>query len=136
MEIFLKRIGARLVPINDLGNEQLAELPLDEIIKAKISRPRNVGHHRKFFALVKVVFDNQDHYTNQETMRKVMIMQAGYYDTIKVMKGDTVYLPKSISFGSMDQNEFQEFYERFLDVAVQMLDMECEELSKEVEAFC
>ena len=34
------------------------------------------------------------------------------------MKGDIVYIPKSINFASMGQDTFNEFYSRAIDIAL------------------
>ncbi|GAF90795.1 unnamed protein product [marine sediment metagenome] len=134
IELYVTRTGGRLVPVSAASEEAIKELVEGEILKVKVSRPRNVGHHQKFFALMKIVFENQSHYTNIEHMRKVLTMRAGYYDAVVTSKG-TIYLPKSISFAAMDQSEFQDFYERILDVCVIEIGVDQEQLMKEIESF-
>ena len=56
------------------------------------------------------VFENQKKYATMEQLRFAITVKAGYVDHIQ-LEGDRVVLkPKSISFGSMDQTAFKQFY--------------------------
>jgi hypothetical protein len=133
-EIFLIRQLNKLAPANEITEDYIKSLPHGEIFKAKISRPRNVDHHRKFFALLDIAFNNQERYKNPEHLRKVYTLKAGFYEVVETDKGD-VYLPDSISFAKMDQDEFQDFYNKFLDVVVKELGSDKELIENEVKSF-
>jgi hypothetical protein len=56
--IMVKRLGA-LRPVDDAGEELLNSLPIGTPVKIKITRSRNLNHHRRLFALLQIVFENQ-----------------------------------------------------------------------------
>lgn len=134
IEIMVSRVGNRLVPAYDSDSEAIKSLKSDEVVSCKITRPRNLEHHRKFFALMNLCFNNQDKYDSPEVLRKVLTLKAGYYDEVVTDKG-VVYLPKSISFSKMDQSEFQVFYGRFLDVVCKEIGVFQGEIENELMDF-
>jgi hypothetical protein len=109
-DIYLVKTLGGLAPIDDIAKEVLASYGSGEVIRARTYRARNPRHHRLFFGLLKLVFDNQQRYLSTEALRFALTIQAGYVEEIR-LKGDAVALkPRSISFASMDQNEFNAFY--------------------------
>ncbi len=86
---------------------------------------RNGAFFRKWWALVKLAFDNWEPKEthkgikvkkNLETFRKQLTIMAGHYDVVASLSGDGVkYEAKSISWAKMTEEEFNEFYERTKD---------------------
>ena len=103
-----------LRPIDAAGESALADIPQGEIVRVTIRRPRNVQHHRKFFALINVIFPHQDLYPTEEMLLAAMKVALGFGDSIKLPDGRTIIVPKSISFAKMDQAAFDKFYDRAL----------------------
>mgnify|MGYP006405787499 FL=1 len=97
-----------------------------------VRRPRNYEFHKKYFALLKLGYENQERYNNKDHYRYLMQMKAGFYDAVETDKG-TMYLPISISFGGMEENKFQQLYEKVLIEISKDLGLGTDELSKEVE---
>jgi hypothetical protein len=117
---FAKTLGG-LAPADDLAREAIGFYGTGEILRVKLHRDRNPRHHRLFFGLLRLVFENQEKYLSQEALRFAITVQAGYVDEIR-LGGDRVALkPKSISFGAMDQNEFKVFYDAALKAIPELL---------------
>ena len=95
---------------------------------------RNPLFHKKFFALIRLGFENQEQYNNMDHYRKVMIMKAGYYETIETEKS-TIWLPVSISFDKMSQDEFEEVFERVLDVITNELGSDRQDIVEQLNDF-
>ena len=102
---------------------------------AKLTKIRSPGHHRKFFSFLKTVYDNQDIFFNIDHLREEMTKAAGFYDCYTNHKGNTVYKAKSISFVSMDQVEFKEFYERFADSCCEVFSFDSETMEDEIAPY-
>lgn len=87
-----------------------------------IKRPRNIKHHRKFFALLNLAFSMQETYKTLESFRHAVTIKAGYYKamTLEVPElGEVVVCkPNSISFSSMSQPDFDVFYDRILGTLI------------------
>ena len=128
MKLFLiKSKTGTLAPVHDDDREKLKKWPAGEMLQCSVTVPRNVGFHRKYFAMLQLVFDNLPETKWKVGNNKVEIrtvdellwhvkFQAGHYEQKMTLGGKIVYEPKSISFAAMDDESFQEFYQRSLDV--------------------
>jgi hypothetical protein len=117
---FVRTIGG-LAPVDDASKEALNFYGTGEVLRVKMHRDRNPRHHRLFFGLLNLVFQNQQRYLSQEALRFAITIQAGYVDEIR-LSGDRVALkPKSISWGKMDQHEFSLFYQAALKAIPELL---------------
>ena len=135
--LFLRRGGLNaLMPADSMSEEIMRSLPRSVTLKATLTQGRNVAHHRKFFALLKLVLDNQEYFQNIDELLYAIKLKLGYTIPIK-LKDTTGYMPKSISFAKMDQREFTEFYERTLDfIAADVIPhIEREDIVKEMEEW-
>lgn len=117
---FVRTLGG-LAPVDDAAKEAMNFYGTGEILRVKLHRDRNPRHHRLFFGLLGLVFQNQTRYLSQEALRFAITIQAGYVDEIR-LSGDKVALkPKSLSWGKMDQAEFSEFYAAALKAIPELL---------------
>ena len=105
-----------LVPLDD-------ELPgwkrikPGDIIEVEYVRPRSQQFHKLLWALLKLVADNQEQYRMDEILDVVKI-GVGHTRVI-AMPGDFVFrVPKSISFASMDEDEFAAFFRSAVDFII------------------
>ena len=121
MQVYLTRKLNALYPAYGSDLEYIRSLPLGEIFRGKITRPRNIGHHRKLFALLSLVLDNlpehlEDHFKNVDDLLYEMKLQTGHREKYITMSGREVWRVKSISFEKMPQDEFQLFYDGCIKV--------------------
>jgi hypothetical protein len=138
MEVLLaKGLGQTLHPADDESAEQLRRLGRGEILRFTARRPRNLGHHRKFFALLDLLYENQELYTDREQFRRAVIIEAGHFDDQRLLDGTVVRTARSISFASMDQSAFEAVYDSVVAVALTALlpGIDRQDLEQEVEAF-
>lgn len=92
----------------------MAKLPSGVPIKIEATQPRNLLHHRKFWALCQAVAraSGNPRY-NAERVKDDLCITTGHYDIlVSPMTGEAKPIPKSISFANMDQTEFDLFFER------------------------
>jgi len=131
--IVIKRLGA-LRPVDQASEEIMNGLPLGEPFKVKVSRPRNLNQHRKFYALLQVVFENQSIYPTIDALLAVIKITLGHCDIVKLPNGDMAPVVKSISFASMPQDDFNRFYSQTVDLVLQhfLAGIEKTELEKEI----
>jgi hypothetical protein len=108
-----------LMPAYEADEEVFLSLKAENHYKCDIRRARNPDHHRKGFALIKLIFDSQEKYRTIEDLLVELKLQTGWYREHIRSNGELIYVPKSISFADMDQLEFEAFYETLIDVAIQ-----------------
>ena len=114
--------------------EKAKKIKVGEEYQCEIKRPRNYKFLKKFFALLELVYQNQEITDDKEDLRAVLTMKSGFYKTIETDNG-TVYLPKSISFAKMTEEDFDKFYNKFLNVSCQLLGVEKEDIINEIAEF-
>ena len=115
--------------------DKVGKLRPDTTYKVTITKPRNIGRHRMFFALISMVFENQEQYNNTDDLRHEITIAAGYFRVVKDLAGIDRKRPKSISFASMDDLEFSAYYKSVWDVVARWLDLTDEQIQQELINF-
>ncbi len=99
--------------------ELWADLPRGKVLRAKVQQPRNIAHHRKYWALIALVFENQQSgvFATQEALSDGIKLGIGHTDdVVNAETGQMQSTPASIAFDKMDQAEFEQFYDRAVDL--------------------
>lgn len=124
MKVFLRKIGN----IYHLDSGDDSHIKNGEVVSAEIKRPRNYEFHKKYFALLNYAFGvwepeeyksktvNKYFGKNFDRFREDITCLSGYYELVPTIDGQVRARAKSISFGKMDEDEFQELYSKTIDV--------------------
>lgn len=173
-DVFLKvqeeGFGNVLVGVTPESHEWLQKKKPGKQFRANMKSSRNPGHHRKAFALFKLIADNHPTYNTVDDVLLEMKLRTNHYqehiragnsksanELRKSMNGfllredvmkdvlekidnlereaKLVYMPKSISFDNMGQEEFEEFYDKCITVGCEMIGVRDEELRGELAQF-
>ena len=118
MKLLVKNTLQGLVPLYPSDYDQKRKLRLGTDYEVEIKNPRNVGFHRKFFALLNIGHENTQLDMPMDAYRRYITIKAGYYNAYQTPKG-LYYDAKSISFASMTQDEFEDVYSRVLDKIIE-----------------
>jgi len=124
-EIFLTRPShdLTLVPTTELSEKRVSRLTIGEDVRAEMKHGREVWRHKKFFALLWLVFNNQDKYKIFEDFLVEIKIKTGHYQEHISLERGIVYIPKSISFAKCDETTFIEIYDKALDVCLEFVNM-------------
>ena len=103
-------------------------------------QPRHPGHHRKYWALLKLVHDGtavQDLYPTTNKLHQAIKGALGYYSEVILPDGQVFKIVDSIAYESMDQQAFEEFYGKVLDLITTQIvpNLDREDLVREVETM-
>lgn len=127
----------------DSDYEQKQRLRVGDTVLCSIRKPRNYEFHKKFFALVRLTFDNLPEHLvrmlnihSEESMLDNLKLDLGYYSIIYHARKPVIKLG-SISFAKMDETEFQTFYNRCIDIVLTnyLRGTTREEILNEIERF-
>ena len=130
-EIYVKRDWQNhLIPSDEYSLEIVQKFKKDAPKLITVKGKRNLEFHQKYFVMLQVIYEIQNHFDNFEAMRYWITMKAGYYDTIMAPNGNLIYQPKSVSFAKMDEIEFQKVYDGVIQVALVHKDI-CGGITKE-----
>jgi len=106
--LMTRRLDA-LRPADAQARDALSKVSPGTTVRVELKRVRNPRQHRLYWALVHLVFQHQSRYATQEQLHNAIKVRVGYYDELETPTG-VVCIPKSISFGNMPQQAFEEFF--------------------------
>lgn len=116
-KIVMRKELTGLRPIDEQARAVLAKIKAGDMVTVEVKRPRHIKHHRKLFALLNLVVENQDHYQTVEQLLNALKCATGHADEYPMKNGGgVVMIPRSISFASLGQDEFEQVYDRFVSV--------------------
>jgi len=102
-------------PVSVAAREFWAKTKLGQVVEIKARRPRNPGHHRKFFALLGIVADNCEQFSGPDDVLVAIKAATGHGRWLSLAGASRpIFMPESIAFDAMSQDEF----EAFCDVAL------------------
>lgn len=131
-----KHLGS-LRPADEAGEDALRKIGNGEVVSIELKRPRNIKHHRMFWALMTIVHSNMDEarYPTVEDLVAAVKIAAGLRTRIVLPSGDVGFIPGSIAFHKMDQAAFSDFYDRVCDLIAKYFlpGVTSEQLREEVE---
>jgi len=127
--LLMKAPGGYLQACDESGKAIIDGWKLGQGVRVTFKKMRNVLFHRKYFAMLDLGFDAWEPAVsefkglpvvkNRERFRKDVQCAAGFYELVVNLNGETRAESKSISFGSMDEDEFEAVYSAVADVLLQ-----------------
>lgn len=105
-----------LTPKYESDREEFKKLKRNAEVVVEIKKGRNIEFHKKYFALLKLTFENFPEWLEDmlnvhsvEDLRTRIKIDLGLYD-ISHYGNQSIIVPKSIAFDKMDETEFEKFY--------------------------
>lgn len=136
MKLLVVKTLNGLKPAYDSDKEVFNKMPLNEPFEIEYTKRRNIKFHRKFFALLKLAYENQSDYRVLEDMRRDLLITSGFYDeSVNRITGEINKFAKSINFSSMDEIQFNEVYTNVKETICKWLGIDNETLETEISQF-
>lgn len=126
--IMIRQPGGALAPATDEDAEALRKVKAGTAVRVEVKMIRNYKFLQKWFTLAKYAFDiwsetvppmeykGQPVQASFDRFRKDLIILAGHFDAVYNARGEVRVEAKSISFGSMGEDEFETLYSKTIDV--------------------
>ena len=118
-KIICRKINGHLVPVDDEASDALAKVRDGRDVTVEFKMSRNPRHHRLFFALIQFVRIHSDTMATAtvKQIKTALKLATGHVETfVDCQTGQSVMVPKSIAFESMDQTEFNKFFDDAVSV--------------------
>lgn len=140
-----RRLNGDWRPATPSDADMLASYKVGEPLEIKsVVRHRNPDHHKKFFVLIDLVFENQDRYPTKKALRNDLLLKAGFYETHinywrhpddppGVWAERVIKYPMSMAYDSMNRDEFEECYDKVVAVVLEIFFPEMERVGLEQE---
>lgn len=109
MKLWLRRVGPALYSWDKDNQAEFDRLPRGVSLKAEITQPRNLEHHRLYWALCTRVAHGIGR--DAEWVDWALRVETGHYDVFMTRGGREVLRVRSISFAEMDQIAFTQYFE-------------------------
>lgn len=114
--VWRKQLG-HVVPYDDNAKAFLAKTKNGDLVMMDGRKPRRIRHHRLMFALLTLVVENCDRYPDVDTLLFALKIATGHCERFPSADGKLEFVkPKSISFESLSQDDFEPLYDRFVNV--------------------
>lgn len=104
-----RRVGDTLVPASEEGTAALRAVPEGKTCMAEIRASRSPRQHALFWKLCTMVSEASDQ--TKENVKRNLLLEMGYADIWLDRKGRMHVEPKSIAWESMEQAEFNSFFQ-------------------------
>ncbi|PCI53667.1 MAG: hypothetical protein COB36_12090 [Alphaproteobacteria bacterium] len=125
----IKGPGGALSPASDEVADKMSKFSTGDIYPVEIKRARNPRFHGKVFKFFefclghwsaeKTHWENMDSASQGESFRKQLTIQAGYFTQTYSLDGTGFVIEaKSLSFGNMEQEEFEACYSALINAAI------------------
>ena len=136
MKLLVVRHLNGIKPAYDSDKDIFNKMPLNEPFEIEYTKRRNIKFHRKFFALLKLAYENQSDYRVLEDMRRDLLITSGFYDeSVNRITGEINKFAKSINFSSMDEIQFNEVYTNVKETICKWLGIDNETLDEEINQY-
>ena len=121
MKLYLKKLpNGTLAPDDADSIAALQKIKIGQVVSGEFKRKRNYEFHKKYFALIDFAYDQLEYdeqLITKEDFRKQIQMAAGYRrEVVSVFTGDVRWESVSISFDNMDQDTFDDLYDKVCTV--------------------
>lgn len=123
--VYLIKKNGFLIPSSECDQENIALMTDGKTYKCEFSSPRNIKFHRRYFALLDVLFNifepepvshkGEFAIKSRERFRKDIAIATGHYELVVSIKGECKAEAKSISFARMDDVQFADLYSKTID---------------------
>lgn len=149
--IYLQRKGDYFIPAYDEDKQKLSKVIDGEIIRVTYKKSHSPNQHRAVFAITRTILENapEDNSTwgkwGQMYMRnpndtiynfiKSAQIELGYVDITMDIKGNIIYRPKSLQYDEMPHDEFNSFFNAYVDLIVSFTDIDKDDLIKNFRRY-
>lgn len=124
----IKKAGGVFAPAYEHDLPRLTKFKNGEMYTAEFKLTRNPAFHRKMFAFFNFCFqhwaaeraglEHADETTQFNRFRKDLTILAGFYDMVTNIRGEVRAEAKSLSYGSMEADEFERCYSAMINAAI------------------
>ncbi|MDR9419472.1 hypothetical protein [Gracilimonas sp.] len=137
------------IPADGKDEEKFRKVGVGEVFECKSIDQRNYRFLQKYWALVDMILQNlpesvennlmQNHQFRIKTKEDVHFyikLKNGYVEKRYINdKGNVGWEVKSIAFGKMKPEEFEEFFSKAVDTACELLTVGSDDIMKEIMNF-
>lgn len=120
--IFVVRRGDFLTPSAPLDGELIRAFPASKPLRAQLTMPRRSSpQNRLYRALLGLVCDNLEQDISPDSLHQWLKLRLHLTHEIRLRNGEVIEVTKSVAFDSMEQPEFNAYFNAATDLIVRQL---------------
>lgn len=123
--------GKHLAPADIHAEAWLDACRQGQEVAVRLWKPRNMGQHRKLFAVLHKVVENSDVWQDEEALRQAVCIACGHVESRQQADGSFAKVAASMSVASMPGEAFTRFFNRAIYVLTQISGMSEEDLLRD-----
>lgn len=129
---FIRR-GNCLVPADFVAEEWLNAIPDGKEILIDWRKPRHPENHRHFMMILSLACEHLENHPDVDSLLDSLKIACNHTRSIMLADGTMYFLPKSINFASLGEEEFKRFKNRALYVLSRILGFDAVTLLPEID---
>ena len=128
------RMNARgaLEPVTAYDAEMLSQAKAGKVFDLVAASERSLPHHKLYWSILGKACKATGKWPTSAHLHRELKMACGYYQTVASEFGGIYYLPDSISFHHMDQEQFNTFFEATMQKLAEAIGLDPLELLNEI----
>ena len=100
----------------------MGKLKSEQLLGVTVRQKRNLAHHNKYWALIDAVWEHQALYPTVTALSDGVKLACGLTEeTLNPLTMEVSLKPSSIAFDAMDQDDFEQFYERAIGIIIERI---------------
>lgn len=108
--------GSALSPYSQLDIDNLGGLISGKSYRVDVKNYRSVPRHRLFRAILRVVCENSEHFTDPDSLKDTLLVALGVVKPVLTIDDGYHFMPCSTAFDQLDEERFRGFMTRALDI--------------------
>lgn len=139
-KIAIKKSNNSFVPVYNSDLTATQKIKDNVIYWVEIKKARNIKHHKKLFAIAKLIIANLPetniwHNKTAHSLIKATEIELGYVKQKIKLSGEPYFEPESINFESWDEDKFSEFYDKAILLWAEKFEYELEDLENNFSEY-
>lgn len=110
-ELLMHRHGNRLVPADQMAEEDLLEFSDSKPVLVEVRHPRSLPQHRLLFGLIRKAARACPTPVTENALRQWLTVRTGHVDYLPLGFGKSYAAPRSWAFDKMDGEEFRKLFD-------------------------
>lgn len=106
------------VPFSDEASDYFSKIKLGEVCELRGRHIRNEKYHRLFFVMLKLISQNSNPHISTKAAKHFAKVATGTGEVVTDSRGNNHFVPGSISFAKMGQEDFEAFVQTAIPALV------------------
>lgn len=138
LKLIMMKQGNALLAQDEFAYEDLRKIKDGTIVKVELKHARSLQQLKLLHALLRVVYDAQSEpqtYPTETALLDALKVATGHFDYWTDLEGNLTQRPKSIDMASMDQKDFNAWFEQVIKIIIERVIPNCPKAGLEDQVY-